>query len=257
MAGGFSAAPADGAAAFAERMRRLEDRLGELERPTGTSQASLVRQVQETLANINAAVQTAIAENSYTKTVIDERIAAAVAAPGDISPTNVTVSGAMSVGGSGSVGTTMTVGTDLTVSGGATVAGAATVSGVITSPGTRANPISTFRTVVQDEAGAMGYSSSAASTKQDIELCDFPEGVFQQIGWSCFRFIRDVELLGDDAPVHYGFIADEFVDAGYEEFAFFDENGEVQGLNYDRLVGPLWSVLQQALRRIETLEGKP
>ncbi|GLU88963.1 hypothetical protein [Agromyces sp. NBRC 114283] len=79
----------DGLGPLIRDLDELKRRLLELEQPTGTSMNSLVQQVQEAIANINATVTAAIAANSYTKTQIDSKIAS----PGNISPVNVTASG--------------------------------------------------------------------------------------------------------------------------------------------------------------------
>lgn len=89
MAGGYGQGSSDPVQAFADQFRQIWSALHDLQRPTGTSIASLVAQVQAALANINASVTAAIEANSYTKTQIDTK----VASPGDIAPGNVTAAG--------------------------------------------------------------------------------------------------------------------------------------------------------------------
>lgn len=89
MSGGYPSGSNDPLIALTSEIRKLWAAIRDLSRPTGTSVASLVDQVQAALANINATVQTAIAANSYTKSEIDTKIAS----PGDITPGNVTASG--------------------------------------------------------------------------------------------------------------------------------------------------------------------
>jgi hypothetical protein len=97
VSGGYPSGSNDPNAVLIEQISELRRHIAELSRPTGTSVASLVAQVQAALANIDATVQTAIAANSYTRAQIDSK----VASPGDINPGTVSASGAVS----GSTGT--------------------------------------------------------------------------------------------------------------------------------------------------------
>lgn len=238
-----------------EKSRRhdTERRVQDLERFDGSQYLRLYEKMVALIANLSTTVTTLVNQIvptiTYNRADVDYRIA---------NPGNVNSSGSISAAGS--------IGASGTVSGGAfTTNGGAYVGGVISSPGTRVNPISTFRTVVQDDAGNMGYSSSARSTKCNITPAAIDEATFMSIGPKVFQMIRDVEdeTIGPDlAPWQYGFIADDFVDAGLSEFAFFNpETGDVEGLNYDRLVVPLWIQVQRLTHdrdmdreRISTLE---
>lgn len=79
MAGGYKPEPQGDLAWLVDELRGIRDRLAELETPTGTSMNSLVAQVQEAIANIDATVTASIAANSYTKAEIDSKDSAVAA----------------------------------------------------------------------------------------------------------------------------------------------------------------------------------
>lgn len=228
--------PVDDLLRLATELRGIGERLDKLEAPSGTSAYQTVKKLEGLVENIQAEL-----DQYMTTRYTNAQINAMIASPGNISPGNVTSSGSMSMPG------TMYVG------------------GIISSPGTRVNPISTFRTVVMDDAGNMGYSSSARATKTNIARAGFPEATIVAIEPKRFQMVRDVESeeIGPDlAPWQYGFIAEDFLDRGLSEFAFFDEDGNVAGLNYDRLVVPLWDQVQRLIAdrdslaaRVKKLEG--
>lgn len=75
MSGGYVSPPQGEYGALIDELRRLAQRLAELETPTGTSVNSLVDQVQLAIADIDTTVVASITANSYTKTQIDGLVA--------------------------------------------------------------------------------------------------------------------------------------------------------------------------------------
>lgn len=53
-----------------------------------------------------------------------------------------------------------------------------------------------------------------------------------------------------------GFVAEEVLEAGLEEFVTYDENGEIQGLSYERMTAALIPVLQYHQQKIQELTDK-
>lgn len=100
MAGGYKPEPQGDLAWLVDELRGIRDRLAELETPTGTSMNSLVAQVQEAIANIDATVTASINANSYTKSEIDSRDALRVAKAGDTMSGSLTVNGQVDSAGS-------------------------------------------------------------------------------------------------------------------------------------------------------------
>jgi hypothetical protein len=109
--------------------------------------------------------------------------------------------------------------------------------------------------VVVDGSGNIYRSTSALKYKQDVRD-------LESIDISTFRPIRyKSNIERDDQTLdHFGFIADEFHDAGLTELVSYgavdEETGvaEVEGFRYDRMTAVLTKSLQDALGRIETLE---
>jgi len=223
-------APGEGLTQFLDKLRGYENRLRALENASGTQKAQAVNEIKKLVLDLQAQVADFINNQSYTRAAIDGKFTdernytnGKVANPGDITPGNVNSSGFLIVSGN------------------------ANIQGVITSAGTRANPISTFRTVVQDDDGNMGFSSSARRTKQDFEDVDFDENIFRLINAQRFRYKTDVEANGDDARVDLGFIAEDLVAAGVTEPVFCNADGEAEGINYDRITPFLWMAVQRLL----------
>lgn len=223
--------PAPAGEGFGPLIRELDElkrRVAELEQPTGTSMNSLLQQVQEAIANINATVTAAIAANSYTKTQIDSKIAS----PGNISPGTVTASGNVS----GQRGT-FPVGVNST--------------GVYNTLLTYGGPYSS-QYVHQD--GTMGYVPSSARYKQDIMSATLDPAVLRQLRVVTFRYIAAVENLGDEAAVEIGLIAEEVDALGLAWLVDYDSDGLPMGVRYDRLALALIPWMASVESRLAALE---
>jgi len=109
--------------------------------------------------------------------------------------------------------------------------------------------------VVVDGSGNIYRSTSALKYKQNVRD-------LESIDISTFRPVRYKSRAEKDDQTldHFGFIADEFHDAGLTELVSYgavdEETGvaEVEGFRYDRMTAVLTKALQDALDRIETLE---
>jgi len=237
MGGGYKA-PRDGMDALTGPMADSRERLRELERPTGTSIGSLVQQVQQTLANIVAQVNTIATNwmnaNSYTKAQIDNQIANP--------PAGSNVSGNVAASGSISAG------------------GLANFPAGIQSLDARNRVLtSSYAVGYWDGSGRGGTVPSALRYKQDISPADTSELVeaMRTIALVRYRYIQAVEELGDAAPYLLGSIAEYFVAAGLSEWVFFSDDGEPDGINYERLTIPLIAAFQSLDKRLSALEQEP
>src|SRR3546814_843651 len=92
---GYPRGQGDGLDALVVDIRDIRRRLRELEIPTGTQVASLVAQVQAKLAELDATVAALVAAEVDAITYTSGEIDALVASPGNISPNDVTVGGAL------------------------------------------------------------------------------------------------------------------------------------------------------------------
>ncbi len=217
MAGGYGQIPSDPVQRFAGEIQRIWTALRDLQRPTGTSISSLVRQVQATLANIDATVAAAIAANSYTRSQTDERIAS----PGDISPGNVSASGNV------------------------TAAGAGVFTAGVSSVGVYNNLLtSAYRVQYVNSGGAMGYVPSSRRFKQDIQPAPDVKAAMLALQVVTFRYIEAVEAFGDDAAVEWGVIAEDVDALGLHWLVDYDEDGKPFGVRYERLALALIPVVQ-------------
>jgi hypothetical protein len=219
MAGGYGQGSSDPLEQFADQIRQIWSALRDLQRPTGTSIASLVAQVQAALANINATVTAAIQANSYTRPQID----ALVANP----------PGAVNVGG------------------------VLTANPGVVSTDVRSRVLTTgYAVQYVDGSGRMGTVPSALRFKQDVEPHAIDPQAIEAVQIVTFRYKAAVAELGDDAPWMVGVIADQ-VDTipDLKPFVQHDDAGEISGVDYGQLVVPVIATVQSLMKRVADLES--
>ena len=184
----------------------IKRRLSTLETPSGTQINSLVNQVQAAIANINTTVTTAINSLSYTKTVIDSKIAS----PGAISPITVSASGAVT---------------------------AASVTGVDVYAQSLATNITASRVTLWGRTSD-GYIATATSSerfKTNIRPVDRDPRLLMQIVVSYFEYVDEVRkrddpsfegYLGDEYHVgtNVGVIAERLHELGYWEYVVYERD---------------------------------
>lgn len=228
MAGGYPSG-GDEVKKFLENFRDIFRRLGELEKPTGTSIGSLVAQVQAALANINATVTTAISTLSYTKAQIDTKIAS----PGAISPTSVNASGTITASGSVTAGGIMTADNGINC---------LDAHNRLVTVG--------YVSVYVDSSGRFGYQPSASRFKRDVTPAVIDPQCFYAAELVNFRYKQAVEASGDLAAVEIGGIAEQFEECGLGEYVTRDEDGTLTGIAYERLSVGLIGVVQSLNARL-------
>lgn len=137
----------------------------------------------------------------------------------------------------------------------------------ITSAYTRGNPVTGWVSLGIDGSGRIGPQASVRRSKQNIKPWLISLETFMGLEPKTFRYrseVRELRKAGQEAPYEVGFIADDFESAGLEELVYRDaESGELAGLHYERLVVPLWGIVQQQQQlidalteRVATLEGQ-
>lgn len=203
MAGGYTAVSGDQYEVLVDALRRLGERLAELETPTGTSMNSLVDQVQQAIADINTTVSTAISANSYTQAQINSRISAP--------PYAVSTSSDLTVGGqfkAPDVASFVITGTRYAV-------------WVETATGRQGNTISSRR-----------YKTNERPANIDpLAVLSLEPKVFHYIAELRKRDDPDFEeYVGPEYVVadEYGFMAEDLHDAGLTHLVYYvpDENGD-------------------------------
>lgn len=224
MGGGYSPPSGDGSAPVVKAIADTRRQLRDVQRPPGDRLISLLKQVQQTLANIVSQVNTVatawMVANSYTKAQIDSKIAS----PGAITPTNVTASGTVSS------------------------------AGAFVSPGSRATIVTVgFVNAYLDGSGVLGYQPSTRSVKKDLE--PIPESyqdalmaVTPQVG----RYVWD----DDDSPLKMFLIAEDVQEAGFgPDVVPLDEDGNAATVNSQNLIPALLAIIQRQEARITALES--
>ncbi|MDN4598446.1 tail fiber domain-containing protein [Leifsonia virtsii] len=220
----YSPPPGNGFDQLIKRLEEVEQALRTALRPTGTSVGSLVKRIDQTLADIVAQVNSIatnwMAANAYTRSQVDSKIAS----PGDITPGNVTASGRV------------------------------VSQGIIGSPGTKANTVTVgYSAVYIDSAGNMGGNTSTRRSKTNIEPLDVDLDALLALGGYRFQRILDVLEMGEAAPWQSGFMAEE-VEPVAPLNVWHNEDGQVEGVRYEELVVPL--LLAVARERRERLAAE-
>lgn len=232
--GKYPTPPGDSVEPFVQEFRKQRRQARESARPSGTNIAELVQrvralvsQVQAALVNINATV--IAATNSYL-------------GAGTVSMGTINASG--SVNASGDV-----TGANLTAGGRVTSAAA------FRSTGSRAYVMTVgYAGAWLDGDGTLGISPSSIRFKTDVE--QWQPDIERLLLLRAVMFRYDLPGADPDAPKQIGFIAEELDALGFPEFLFYDPDGVVEGINYDRLTVALLVLAQTQETRLQNLEAR-
>lgn len=130
-------------------------------------------------------------------------------------------------------------------------------------------------------SGVFGRTTSALKYKEDVALID-PESYEdallsiehkswvdkgeatryrEYLAWEADHPMQPIPHEMLETPTsppkrHYGAIADEFHDAGLEQFVIYDPNGEVDGLAYERIGVALIPIVRKQRDEIEDLKSR-
>ncbi len=106
-----------------------------------------------------------------------------------------------------------------------------------------------------DANGRIWKSTSARKYKQDIEDAEIDVAAVLRMQPRTWRDRAEVEREPDSDRRYVGFIAEELDDLGLGEFVTRDEDGEADGIAYDRLVAAVIPVLRSLSERLNRLEN--
>jgi hypothetical protein len=202
--------PGDGIQPIVDEFKKLERRIRELERPSGTSIGSLVAQVQAKLVDLSAAV--IAATNTYLSS-------------GTVNMTNISASGNVTSSG------TVSAATALKSSG-----AAATNLGSI--PGNRQ-----YVWQIYDGAnvGLYGYAPSSITTKTNLEQVPYSAESFLRCAAYLYEYKDQVAVRDDpdseyynpiyDVPQEVGYMAEHLIENGLQTFVTM-RDGEPIGIDY-------------------------
>ena len=133
-------------------------------------------------------------------------------------------------------------------------------SGTITAPGTFSTTAPSPRSMFISAAGLMGGLSSVRASKKNINYeADYSWLV--DLKPVAFNYRKTAEgepgVYTEDSydDLYYGLIAED-VESIAPAICNYDSDNNLQGIEYTKLITPILSQLQSALKRIEALEAK-
>lgn len=101
--------------------------------------------------------------------------------------------------------------------------------------------------------GQLQRSTSARKYKQHISQIPLSDAE-KLLGIDGVYYSSAIEGE-DESEVHVGLLADDFHDAGLRELVDYNEAGEPEALNYERIVAPLLELVKDLRARVEELEA--
>lgn len=211
------------------QLGEIKRRLSDLESPSGTQRYQSVSKLSALIDDIQAQLDDYIANQAYTKAQVDARIANPPA-PGVSATGDVAASGALR---GQNLYATQAPGFNIT--------------------GTR------VAAWLESATGRLGTASSSRRYKQDEAPAGIDPSAVLAIESKQFRYIDQVEELGDCAAVEFGFIAEDLHDAGMYPWVVYREiDGEIipDGVNYSMLVVAQHAVLREQRTQIDALAAR-
>jgi hypothetical protein len=147
---------------------------------------------------------------------------------------------------------TMAIGTRLDVT------GIHNVSGNIYNGGAYTTSVAygAYRALWVNSDGLFGHTASNRASKQDIVPTSLDADAILDAEIVDFRYKFAVEKEGDDATLEVGVIAEQLIDAGLERFVFFGDDGEPEGVHYERLAIAIIPQLQKQAKQIADIETR-
>lgn len=208
----------DGLDALTSRFQSDEDRIRQLEIPSGTRFGSVKNWVRTKLAELQETVTDLVTDamaGYYTKAETDSK----VANPGNIAPGNVTASGAVTAAGavSGDSGTFS-----------ASLSSVGAYNTLVTGGGT-------YRATWQHETGFFGYAPSSRRFKTDIQSFTPDVEALEALRVVVFRYLASPPYDQAQQPLTVGLIAEEVHELGLHWLVDYDDNGEPFGVKYELL----------------------
>lgn len=114
-----------------------------------------------------------------------------------------------------------------------------------------------YASAYMDGNNWLGITPSAERFKQDIEPFEYTLADAARIGRLVvtYRLKAAIEEQGEGASGEVGIIAERLLEAGYGEFVVYDSDGQVQSINYERMVVVAFGALADVEARLAALEG--
>lgn len=103
--------------------------------------------------------------------------------------------------------------------------------------------------------GQVRYSTSSLRYKQDVEAVEVDPAAVLRMEPKTWRDRNAVVADPDTTERHVGFIAEDLHELGLTEFITYNDDGEPDAIQYDRLSVALLAVVQDQERRLTRLEN--
>lgn len=104
-----------------------------------------------------------------------------------------------------------------------------------------------------DSAGRVSRSTSSRRYKQDEQPASVDTAAVLALQPRVFRSRNEVESMGDDAPTHVGFIAEEADELGLSHWITLDRDGQPEAFAYATWCVALQAVVQAQQAQIDAL----
>lgn len=104
--------------------------------------------------------------------------------------------------------------------------------------------------------GSIWRSTSSLRYKQDVRPAEVDTDAVLALQPREYRAKAEVAELGDDAPTHAGFIAEEAADLGLEQWVLRDDDGQPEAFNYAQFCVAQQAVIQQQAAAIADLTAR-
>jgi hypothetical protein len=167
---------------------------------------------------------------------------------------NIQASGGNTVIGAG--------GGDVTI-GNSTSTGTLILGSTTGTPGTQffyrwaaTSSIGSASTLSVASSGLVGRATSSRRFKQNVENLSVDVLSVLSVMPKKFKYTTDIEQYGDNAPVAYGFIAEELHELGLTEFVDYDELGDPFSIEYSKYVVALQAVVKHQASQIQSLSDR-
>jgi hypothetical protein len=108
-----------------------------------------------------------------------------------------------------------------------------------------------------DLNGTLGNAaSSSREVKQQINPTSYEYDKIISIEPKTFKYNEAVEIMGENAPLELGFIAEDLHDAGLTELVYYKEDGSVEGLDYTKFAVITQQIVREQHRMIMELKNE-
>jgi hypothetical protein len=112
------------------------------------------------------------------------------------------------------------------------------------------------RTVLVNSSGTLGTSTSSRRFKEDIAALPYAAADILKMNPIVFRYKKDHLEEGADRPVEVGLIAEDLAELGFEELIFRGEDGQPNGIAYEKIAVALLKVCQDQQTQLDALSAR-